>query len=180
MSTRVSRKSTVSSSSTTHTPQAGSSINHGRPTSPLSPTRISRIQEKEELQGLNDRLADYIDRVRQLELENNKLRREVHTIDEIKKSEVTNVKVMFEQELSELRKSLDELAGNNAKLEVDRLKLIEENQDLKSKLSSRSRPLTGHWRRDGVGSLAIYEGIWVKGLVYRLYSSAGKYQVENT
>nr|CAD7398341.1 unnamed protein product [Timema poppensis]CAD7569428.1 unnamed protein product [Timema californicum] len=133
MSTRVSRKSTVSSSSTTHTPQAGSSINHGRPTSPLSPTRISRIQEKEELQGLNDRLADYIDRVRQLELENNKLRREVHTIDEIKKSEVTNVKVMFEQELSELRKSLDELAGNNAKLEVDRQKLIEENQDLKSK-----------------------------------------------
>lgn len=41
--------------------------------SPLSPTRLSRLQEKEQLQSLNDRLAAYIDRVRQLELENNRL-----------------------------------------------------------------------------------------------------------
>lgn len=40
---------------------------------PLSPTRITRLQEKEDLRHLNDRLAVYIDRVRSLELENDRL-----------------------------------------------------------------------------------------------------------
>lgn len=38
--------------------------------SPMTPTRLSRIQEKDALVGLNDRLAAYIERNQQLEQEN--------------------------------------------------------------------------------------------------------------
>ena len=38
--------------------------------SSTSPSRVSRIQEKEELQTLNDRFANYIERARNLEAEN--------------------------------------------------------------------------------------------------------------
>lgn len=57
-----------------------------------SPTRHSRISEKLELQGLNDRLAGYIDRVRFLESENNRLTVEVKTVRESVTRESSNIK----------------------------------------------------------------------------------------
>lgn len=56
---------------------------------PLSPARISRLQEKEELSALNDRLAVYIDRVRSLELENDRLLVKVSEKEEVTTREVT-------------------------------------------------------------------------------------------
>lgn len=55
---------------------------------PLSPTRISRLQEKQELSHLNDRLAVYIDRVRALELENDRLMVKVSEKEEVTTREV--------------------------------------------------------------------------------------------
>lgn len=55
---------------------------------PLSPTRISRLQEKQELSHLNDRLAVYIDRVRALELENDRLLVKVSEKEEVTTREV--------------------------------------------------------------------------------------------
>lgn len=55
---------------------------------PLSPTRISRLQEKHDLQHLNDRLAVYIDRVRSLELENDRLMVKVSEKEEVTTREV--------------------------------------------------------------------------------------------
>uniref|UniRef100_A0A3Q2PEG2 IF rod domain-containing protein n=1 Tax=Fundulus heteroclitus TaxID=8078 RepID=A0A3Q2PEG2_FUNHE len=62
----------------------------GRPaaSTPLSPTRISRLQEKQDLQHLNDRLAVYIDRVRSLELENDRLMVKVSEKEEVTTREV--------------------------------------------------------------------------------------------
>lgn len=57
-----------------------------------SPTRHSRISEKLELQGLNDRLAGYIDRVRFLEQENSRLTVEVKTVRETVTRESSNIK----------------------------------------------------------------------------------------
>lgn len=57
---------------------------------PFSPTRISRLQEKEELRHLNDRLAVYIDRVRSLELENDRLSLKVSEKEEITTREVNS------------------------------------------------------------------------------------------
>lgn len=56
---------------------------------PLSPTRITRLQEKHDLQHLNDRLAVYIDRVRALELENDRLMVKVSEKEEVTTREVS-------------------------------------------------------------------------------------------
>lgn len=104
-----------------------------RSTSPLSPTRTSRLQEKAELQSLNDRLAVYIDRARNLEQENGRLMMQMQTSEETVTREVTNIKQMYDHELSDARKLLDETAREKAKLEIDLKRLSDENADLKAR-----------------------------------------------
>uniref|UniRef100_A0A7N8WT40 Lamin B2 n=1 Tax=Mastacembelus armatus TaxID=205130 RepID=A0A7N8WT40_9TELE len=86
---------------------------------PLSPTRISRLQEKQDLQHLNDRLAVYIDRVRSLELENDRLMVKVSEKEEVTTREVTGLKALYEAELADARRVLDETAKDRARLQID-------------------------------------------------------------
>lgn len=116
-----------------------SSASQGRSQSPVSPTRVSRLQEKMELQNLNDRLACYIDRVRNLENENSRLVMEVQTSRETVSREVTNIKSMYEHELSDARKLLDETAREKAKLEIELSRLREERDDLAGKFDRKSK-----------------------------------------
>lgn len=101
-----------------------------RPSSPLSPARLTRLQEKEELQSLNDRLAAYIDRVRHLENENNRLQIQVQTTQETVTREVTSIKSMYENELAEARRLLDDVAKEKARLQLDCGKYKAENDEL--------------------------------------------------
>ncbi|XP_067624949.1 lamin Dm0 [Eurosta solidaginis] len=110
-----------------------------RSASPLSPTRHSRLQEKAELQNLNDRLACYIDRVRNLETENARLSIEVQTTRDTVTREATNIKSMYENELSDARRLLDETAREKAKLEIDTKRLWDENEELKAKLDKKTK-----------------------------------------
>ncbi|XP_031571997.1 lamin-A-like isoform X2 [Actinia tenebrosa] len=105
-------KSPASSSS--QTPEQSRSRFEG-----ISPTRITRNQEKLELQHLNDRLATYIDRMRNLEEQNSMLRSEVTTTKETVEKEVDNVKSMYEAELADARRLLDETAKDKAKQQID-------------------------------------------------------------
>lgn len=114
----------------------------GRASSPLSPTRHSRLVEKVELQNLNDRLACYIDRVRNLESENARLTIQVQSNQETVTREVSNIKQMYEGELAETRKLLDETAREKAKLEIDTKRLWEENDELKQKLEKKIKDCT--------------------------------------
>ncbi|KAM9848452.1 lamin-B2 [Aulostomus maculatus] len=93
----------------------------GRPaaSTPLSPTRISRLQEKQDLQHLNDRLAVYIDRVRALELENDRLMVKVSEKEEVTTREVTGLRALYEAELADARRVLDETAKDRARLQID-------------------------------------------------------------
>ncbi|XP_047231134.1 lamin-B2 [Girardinichthys multiradiatus] len=93
----------------------------GRPaaSTPLSPARISRLQEKQDLQHLNDRLAVYIDRVRSLELENDRLMVKVSEKEEVTTREVTGLKALYEAELADARRVLDETAKDRARLQID-------------------------------------------------------------
>ncbi|XP_045608036.2 lamin Dm0 isoform X2 [Procambarus clarkii] len=161
MSTRSTRKVTVTSSSSTssstsaaaaatETPKAtrdagtsktpGSGYGRAR-SSPLSPTRLSRLQEKAELQSLNDRLAAYIDRVRQLECENSRLNMQVETIQESVTKEVVSMKGLYEQELSDARRLLDDTAREKAQLQIDVGKIKTDNEDLRIKLMRKERDL---------------------------------------
>ncbi|XP_018562018.1 lamin Dm0 [Anoplophora glabripennis] len=114
---------------------------HGRPSSPLSPTRHSRMQEKQDLQNLNDRLATYIDKVRYLEAENNRLTREIQSTQETVTREVSNIKSMYDHELSDARKLLDETHREKARLEIDVKRLLDENDELKADLAKKSKDL---------------------------------------
>ena len=135
--TRKSTSVTTSSSSSGmaySTPLGGSSLGQAqRPRSPLSPTRLSRLQEKVELQNLNDRLACYMDKVRALEAENNRLSRQVRVSQETVSREVTSFKSMYDQELADARRLLDDIAKERAQAEIENKRLMEENDDLRSR-----------------------------------------------
>uniref|UniRef100_A0A182PMW4 Lamin n=1 Tax=Anopheles epiroticus TaxID=199890 RepID=A0A182PMW4_9DIPT len=119
---------------------ASATLHHStRPASPLSPTRHSRLQEKADLQNLNDRLACYIDRVRFLEQENSRLTMEVRTSQDTTTREVSNIKSMYEHELSDARKLLDDISREKAKLEIDGKRILEENDDLKKRLERKMK-----------------------------------------
>lgn len=130
--TTVTSSSPGSSFSTSFSSGSGSMGSTQRPRSPLSPTRYSRLQEKAELQNLNDRLACYMDKVRSLEAENNRLTREVRISEESISREVSGVKAMYDQELADARRLLDDIAKERAQVEIDCKRLSEENGDLKS------------------------------------------------
>lgn len=125
----------------TATPSSSHQGTPGRPSSPLSPTRHSRLVEKVELQNLNDRLAVYIDKVRYLEAENSRLSREVQTSHETVTREVSNLKAIYDSELTDARKLLDETHKEKAKLEIDTKRLWDENEDLKSVLAKKNKDL---------------------------------------
>jgi lamin B len=115
------------------TPASSSSQSRSAAASPLSPTRYNRMQEKVDLQNLNDRLANYIDRVRQLESENSRLTREIQSFQETSTREVTGVKRTYENEIAEARKLLDDTSREKAKLEIDFKRVFEELAELKLK-----------------------------------------------
>lgn len=128
MSTRSTRKVVVTSS--TETPKSTMTPGKAR-LSPLSPTRLSRLQEKAELQCLNDRLAAYIDKVRQLETENRGLSVKVETIEENHMKEITSTKRLYEHELADARKLVDDTAKEKAMLQIDVGKLKTDNEELR-------------------------------------------------
>uniref|UniRef100_M3Y5J4 Lamin-B2 n=1 Tax=Mustela putorius furo TaxID=9669 RepID=M3Y5J4_MUSPF len=110
------------------------------------PTRLSRLQEKEELRELNDRLAHYIDRVRALELENDRLLLKISEREEVTTREVSGIKTLYESELADARRVLDETARERARLQIELGKL-------KAELEEANK---GSKRRDG--ELAAAQG----------------------
>lgn len=97
---------------------------------PLSPTRISRLQEKQQLCELNDRLAVYIDKVRSLESENGVLRLQIDEKEEVRSREITGLKSLYETELADARKSLDESSKERAWLQIELGKIKSEHEQL--------------------------------------------------
>ncbi|NWS63655.1 LMNB1 protein, partial [Chunga burmeisteri] len=108
-----------------------------------SPMRISRLREKEELQKLNDRLALYIEKVRSLEEENRALQRQASRREGQRGREVTGLKTIYETELADARKALDETAQENAKLQIQLDKVCTEHKQLLNSYVQKESDLNG-------------------------------------
>ncbi|KAE8289168.1 Lamin-A Precursor [Larimichthys crocea] len=107
----------------------------------MSPVRVTRLQEKEDLCNLNDRLAVYIDKVRSLELENAGLRMRITESESCVSRDLTGMKAAYEAELADARKTLDQVAKERARLQLDLSKIREEHKELKARNSKKESDL---------------------------------------
>nr|XP_046201478.1 lamin-L(III)-like isoform X1 [Oncorhynchus gorbuscha] len=126
-----------------------SSRRSGPGPSSTSPTRLSRSQEKEELSHLNDRLAAYIERVRQLENDKSSMLLLLEEKEESTTRETANVRRLYETELADARKSLDVLANDRARLQIEMGHLSEEHSNLQArnqKKEAECNMAMGQWR----------------------------------
>ncbi|XP_032870026.1 low molecular weight neuronal intermediate filament-like [Amblyraja radiata] len=80
--------------------------------------KIIRTNEKEQLQGLNDRFVTYIDKVHHLEQQNKVLEAEV-TLLRQKQAEPSRLNQVYEQEIRDLRTRVEELSHERSQLRLD-------------------------------------------------------------
>ncbi|XP_061631477.1 lamin [Phyllopteryx taeniolatus] len=109
--------------------------------SAVSPARITRLQEKEDLCNLNDRLAVYIDKVRSLEVENAGLRLRITESESHISRDLSGLKAAYEAELADARKTLDQVARERARLQLDLGKVKEEYKELKARNGKKESDL---------------------------------------
>lgn len=95
--------------------------------------KVSRDEEKKAMQDLNERLANYIEKVRFLEAQNRKLADELEKLKSKWGKETSNVKAMYQAELDEARRLLDEANREKGRLEVRVASLEEMLEELRRK-----------------------------------------------
>ena len=133
----------------THSSGTTSFTRNGANKSPVSPSRITRLREKEDMQNLNERLIIYIDTVRRLETENNQLRAQVTTFQSTSSREIVEIKGLYEAELEGAKKLIDDLAKDSARKDIDLNKFKLECEEAQKKLAKRdneARSLEGKFK----------------------------------
>ncbi|XP_067879469.1 neurofilament medium polypeptide-like [Heterodontus francisci] len=100
--------------------------------------KILRSNEKELLQGLNDRFAGYIDKVHFLEQHNKELEAEIsaHRQKQVSHCQLGDV---YEQELRELRSLIEQVNHEKAQVQLDTEHLDDDMQRLKERLEEEAR-----------------------------------------
>ncbi|XP_064245150.1 lamin-B3-like isoform X1 [Passer domesticus] len=122
-------------------PAGGSRSASRAAASPLSPARLSRLQEKEELRQLNDRLAAYIERVRALEADKSVLQQRLSEHQAGSDRELGCLRLRYEAELADARRALDDIAIERATLQVELGKIGEEHRQLHVRNSKKESDL---------------------------------------
>ncbi|XP_029430290.1 lamin-L(III)-like isoform X2 [Rhinatrema bivittatum] len=135
--------------SATSTPTSICRPGSSRVHSPVSPAKLSRQQEKDELRQLNDRLAAYIERVRALEADKSVLKLELEEREDVRAREVGSLRLLYETELADARKLLDITANERARLQVELGKTRDEYRQLQTRNCKKETELNlalGHLR----------------------------------
>ncbi|XP_034611722.1 glial fibrillary acidic protein [Trachemys scripta elegans] len=91
----------------------------------------TRTNEKVEMMELNDRFASYIEKVRFLEQQNKVL---VAELNQIRDKEPTKLADIYQDELRELRRQVDQLSNAKTRLEIERENLLDDVNGLRQKL----------------------------------------------
>ncbi|XP_009683618.2 glial fibrillary acidic protein [Struthio camelus] len=93
--------------------------------------RETRTNEKVEMMELNDRFASYIEKVRLLEQQNKVL---VVELNQARDQEPSRLADVYQEELRDLRRHVEQLATAKARLEIERDNLAEDLGGLRQKL----------------------------------------------
>ncbi|NXR11639.1 NFM protein, partial [Semnornis frantzii] len=100
--------------------------------------KLSRSNEKEQLQGLNDRFAGYIEKVHYLEQQNKEIEAELAALRQ-KHAGRAQLSDAYEQELRELRGVLEQVSHEKAQIQLDSEHIEEDIQRLRERFEDEAR-----------------------------------------
>ncbi|XP_053189674.1 alpha-internexin-like [Scomber japonicus] len=128
----------VGRSSTSFSLVPSDSLDLGQTSVVNNELKVIRTNEKEQLQGLNDRFATFIDKVRHLEQQNKMLETELVTLRQ-KQKEPSRLAHTYQQEMRDLRSQLDELSRDRNRILIERNNMEDELQKLSVKYDEEMR-----------------------------------------
>ncbi|KAJ8360134.1 hypothetical protein SKAU_G00166590 [Synaphobranchus kaupii] len=94
--------------------------------------KTTRTNEKEQMQGLNDRFAMFIEKVRNLEQQNKVLETELVTLRG-RQNEPSRLADLYQQELRDLRSQLEALNNEKSQILIERDNIEDDLQKLRAK-----------------------------------------------
>ncbi|XP_068577193.1 low molecular weight neuronal intermediate filament [Cebidichthys violaceus] len=100
--------------------------------------KIIRTNEKEQLQGLNDRFVSFIEKVHNLEQQNKVLEAEVTMLRQ-RNNEPSRLHELYEQEIRELRARVEELTHERSQMHLDCVQMNDTLEHVREKLEEETK-----------------------------------------